>query len=166
MIIDSRQKLEQIADLCRSQRQTIVVASGGFDILLPEDISYLWNASIKANVLFVLIDSDEGIREKKSVKDPLLPAAARLEIVDSLWMVDFVFVMTDSDIVDLLKLINPDVYAFLSKPVDIIATREIDPEIDSLMGDRIAFIDAADQSYAQTFAKLYQYNNQAEKLEV
>src|SRR5678815_5065208 len=101
--------LERVADARRAGR-TIAFANGCFDLLHVGHVRYLDAAAQEADILIVAINDDESVRALKGKGRPILPAAARAELVAALRCVDFVVIFPESTVGPLLEAIRPDVH--------------------------------------------------------
>lgn len=72
------------------------ITSGVFDLLHPLQVLYLNNCAARCDKLFVLIDSDDMVREKKS-KSPIFNQNDRAYMVDNLACVTHVMIMRNLD---------------------------------------------------------------------
>ena len=101
--------LERVADARRAGR-TIAFANGCFDLLHVGHVRYLDAAAQEADILIVAINDDESVRALKGKGRPILPAAARAELVAALRCVDFVVIFPEPDVAPLLEALHPDVH--------------------------------------------------------
>ena len=86
----STEKATQTAKKLASQGKTIVLAGGCFDILHVGHLALLNEAKKQADVLFVLLESDESIKKLKGKNRPINTQEDRAKILESLEMVDCV----------------------------------------------------------------------------
>ena len=110
--------VEQAAKLSTKLKQSgksIVLAGGVFDILHSGHISFLDAARKQGDLLFILLESDENVRNKKGEGRPLNPQEDRSIVLSVLSSVDYIIPlrgMTKNDEYDKLILqIRPDVIA-------------------------------------------------------
>ena len=94
----------------RAAGRTIGLANGCFDLLHVGHVRYLQGAAAEADRLVVAVNGDESVRVLKGAGRPILPAAARAELVDGLRGVHYVIVFTDPTVERLLVLLKPDVH--------------------------------------------------------
>ena len=94
----------------RAAGQTIAFANGCFDLLHVGHVRYLQGAALEADRLVVAVNSDESERVLKGSGRPVLPAAARAELVAALRGVDYVVIFNDANVERLLNLLRPDVH--------------------------------------------------------
>jgi rfaE bifunctional protein nucleotidyltransferase chain/domain len=110
----------------RLQGKTIAFANGCFDILHVGHIRYLRDAAAEADRLVVAVNDDESVARLKGPGRPILPAAARAELVNALRGVAYVVIFGDPTVARLLTLIKPDVHCKgTDYTVDTVPEREI-----------------------------------------
>jgi FAD synthetase len=85
-----------------------VLATGTFDLLHPGHVYFLTQAKALGDELFVIVARDSNIIHKPK---PIIPEVQRLEMVNSLSMVDQAFLGSEKDIFEPLKQIKPDIIA-------------------------------------------------------
>ncbi len=103
---------KDISDICnklKKQNKIIVFTNGCFDILHLGHLRYLEEAKEQGDILVVGINSDRSVKKLKGHKRPIIPEHARSEMVAGLHCVDFVTVFDDTNPLQLIKLIKPDV---------------------------------------------------------
>ena len=105
----------KISTKFKQSGKTIVLAGGVFDILHSGHISFLDAAKKGGDLLFILLESDENVRNKKGEGRPLNPKENRSMVLSALPSVDYIIPlrgMTKNDEYDKLILqIRPDVIA-------------------------------------------------------
>ena len=69
--------------------QTVVVATGAFDLLHEDHADFLEIAKSQGDVLIVIVDSDEKV-SRKGPNRPLRPQANRARLIAALGCVDYV----------------------------------------------------------------------------
>lgn len=105
----------QIAEHVRKQGKSIVLAGGCFDILHIGHITFLEEAKEKGNILFVLLESDESISERKGDSRPINSQQTRAQVLAALEPVDYIVLLpplcknNDYDVI--IGGINPNVIA-------------------------------------------------------
>lgn len=94
----------------RNNHQSIVLTQGSFDMIHIGHGRYLNKAKSYGDILFVGVDSDEKVRERKGPDRPVVPEEERLEMLTYLRSVDHV-VLKDKNAPkwQLIQLIKPDV---------------------------------------------------------
>lgn len=83
-----------------------VLATGTFDLLHPGHILYLSEAKKKGDELYVIVARESMIKHKPK---PIIPDEQRVEMVNSLKIVDKAILGSESDIFDPIKAIKPDI---------------------------------------------------------
>ena len=151
MIVTEAELLAHVAD-DRRQGRTIALANGCFDILHVGHVRYLEGAAREADRLVVAINDDESVAALKGAGRPLVPAAARAEVVAALRGVSYVVVFPDRTVDRLLGDLRPDVHC---KGTDY--TVETVPEREAVRayGGRIAIVgDPKDHSTRDLLGRL------------
>jgi rfaE bifunctional protein nucleotidyltransferase chain/domain len=124
-------------DADRRAGRTIALANGCFDVLHVGHIRYLTAAAREADRLVVAINDDESVRALKGPGRPILPAAARAELVAALRGVHYVVIFPELTVERLLRQIRPDVHCKgTDYTVDTVPERDIVREY----GGRIAIV--------------------------
>lgn len=83
-----------------------VLATGTFDLLHPGHILYLSEAKKMGDELYVIVARESMIKHKPR---PIIPDEQRVEMVNSLKIVDKAVLGSESDIFDPIKEIKPDI---------------------------------------------------------
>lgn len=126
VIINSYAELPEVIKKYHSDNKTIVLTQGTFDMLHIGHARYLTEAKKYGDVLFVGVDSDEKVRQRKGPDRPVVPEAERTEMLTYLKSVDHVVLKpNEAEKWQLIKQMHPDV---------LIATQETytDAEIAEL----------------------------------
>lgn len=95
----------QISSKLNKQNKKIVLCGGCFDILHSGHINFLKEANKKADILMLILESDENIRKIKGVNRPINSQKNRSIVVSALSYVNYVIVLkgvTNSDFYDKL----------------------------------------------------------------
>jgi D-glycero-beta-D-manno-heptose 1-phosphate adenylyltransferase len=148
----TRSQLVERVGRDRTQRLTIALANGGFDLLHVGHVRYLEGAKREADRLIVAINSDASIRALKGPSRPALPESDRAELVAALRAVDYVVVFDEPTVAPLLELLKPDVHC---KGTDY--TVDTVPERETVLGygGRIAIVgDPKDHSTTDLLSRL------------
>ena len=135
----------------RAAERTIAFANGCFDLLHVGHVRYLRAAAAEADRLVVAINDDVRASEKGPGR-PVLPAAARAELVAAIRGVDYVTVFSEPTVAPLLALLRPDVHC---KGTDY--TVDTVPERETVRGygGRIAIVgDPKDHSTRDLLARI------------
>jgi len=103
-------------------KSTKVFVNGTFDILHYGHFRLLEAAAELGNKLYVAIDTDERIKEKKGEHRPFHNIMERKEMLESIKWVDNVFAFgSDNELITLIRAIDPDVYVigsdYKNKPI-------------------------------------------------
>lgn len=107
-------KAIEISKKLKKENKTIVLVGGCFDILHIGHIQFLKKAKEKADILFVLLESDSAIKKIKGITRPIHIQKERAEILSRIELVDYIvmlpFVPSEA-YDDLVISIHPDVIA-------------------------------------------------------
>ena len=94
----------------RAQGKRIVFTNGCFDLMHVGHTRYLQAARALGDVLVVGVNSDASIRTLDKAPDrPIVPEAQRAEVLAALGCVDFVVIFDESDPLQLITAVEPDV---------------------------------------------------------
>jgi rfaE bifunctional protein nucleotidyltransferase chain/domain len=114
----------KISNTLRDENKTIVLTGGCFDILHIGHIALLENAKKQGDILMVLLESDEKIKQLKGADRPIHTQQERALMLASLRYVDYVIVLpmmtNDEDYDNVVQTVKPHV----------IATTENDPQTE------------------------------------
>jgi rfaE bifunctional protein nucleotidyltransferase chain/domain len=147
----SREELAGRVEEDRRQGLTIAFANGCFDLLHVGHVRYLQAAAAEADRLIVAVNEDATAAAKGPGR-PILPAAARAELVAALRGVDYVVLFPEPTVAPLLTRLKPDVHC---KGTDY--TAESVPERETVLsyGGRIAIVgDPKDHSTRDLLARI------------
>ena len=94
----------------KKNNTTIVAVSGYFDPLHVGHLEYFVKAKELGDLLYVIVNSDFQAKLKKNTS--FMTENDRLEIIQSLRIVDKAFLSIDKDksVSNTLKMINPDIF--------------------------------------------------------
>jgi rfaE bifunctional protein nucleotidyltransferase chain/domain len=103
-------------------KYTKVFVNGTFDVLHYGHFKLLEAAAELGDKLYVAIDTDERIKEKKGDNRPFHNIMERKEMLESIVFVDKVFTFgSDEELITLIRAVNPDVYVigsdYRGKPI-------------------------------------------------
>ncbi|MBI4515113.1 MAG: D-glycero-beta-D-manno-heptose 1-phosphate adenylyltransferase [Deltaproteobacteria bacterium] len=119
----------------RRAGRRIVFTNGCFDLLHVGHVRYLSAARRLGDVLVVGVNSDVSVRRLgKGAGRPLVPQAARAEVLAALAPVDAVVIFTQDTPLALIELVQPDV---LVKGGDWRPERIVGAEIVRARGGRV-----------------------------
>lgn len=100
-----------LVDHHRAAGQALVFTNGCFDILHSGHVTCLEQAKALGVVLIVGVNSDQSVQQLKGPTRPVNPLADRMQVLSALSCVDYVVPFSDSSPRELIRLIQPDVYA-------------------------------------------------------
>jgi rfaE bifunctional protein nucleotidyltransferase chain/domain len=130
----------------------IAFANGCFDILHVGHVRYLEGAAREGDRLVVAINDDASERALKGPGRPILPAAARAELVAALRSVDYVVLFPELTVERLLRQLKPDVHC---KGTDYTVDTVPEREVVRSYGGRIAIVgDPKDHSTKELLSRL------------
>lgn len=90
-------------------KSTIALVTGCFDLLHPGHFKFLKFAKSKADNLFVALESDQYIRDKKGPSRPLFPQKIRQQNLSQLKSVDQIILLPKhTNYLKLLQKIKPN----------------------------------------------------------
>ncbi len=104
-----RSEVTTLGERLRREGKRIAFANGCFDLLHVGHIRFLQGAREQGDVLVVGVNSDRAVTKLKGRGRPLLPAAARAELVASLESADYVVIFDDTTAEAVLRDLRPDV---------------------------------------------------------
>lgn len=70
----------------------------------------LFEAASQGDVLIVAVNSDASIKQYKSLDRPIIPLQERMEMLSAISFVDYVTPFDETDPLQVLELIKPDVH--------------------------------------------------------
>ncbi len=91
--IISLQQAVSIANNLREGKKSIVLIGGCFDILHKGHIIFIEKARKKGDVLFLLLESDKSVRNKKGPERPINTQKDRAYVLSALRDVDFIVML-------------------------------------------------------------------------
>lgn len=150
--IEDHDALAEIIERLKAEGKRIVFANGCFDILHVGHVRYLYGARQCGDALVVAVNSDDSISVLKKRDKPIMPERERVEILESLEMIDFVTIFDEPTVDSLLLKLKPHVQA---KGTDY--TEENVPERETVLsyGGEIAIVgDPKDHSSREIIEKL------------
>ncbi|HKW01789.1 MAG TPA: adenylyltransferase/cytidyltransferase family protein [Vicinamibacterales bacterium] len=151
MIFSETELADRVAADRRAGRR-IAFANGCFDIIHVGHVRYLEGARAEGDRLIVAINDDDSVHALKGPGRPMLPAAARAELVAALRGVDYVTVFSGTTVAHLLERLKPDVHC---KGTDYTTDTVPERDVVRAYGGRIAIVgDPKDHSTKALVAKL------------
>ncbi|MDH5561188.1 MAG: D-glycero-beta-D-manno-heptose 1-phosphate adenylyltransferase [Deltaproteobacteria bacterium] len=107
--IFSLEELAPILQKSRDNNKKFVFTNGCFDIIHTGHTRYLFEARQAGDFLVVGVNSDRSISQIKGDKRPIIKLDERMEILASLYFVDFVFSFDEPDPCNALRKLKPDI---------------------------------------------------------
>ena len=151
-VLTSDADLVAVVDAEKRAGRTVGFANGVFDLLHVGHVRYLEGAKALVDRLVVAVNSDASVRGLKGEGRPILPEAARAELVASLRAVDYVIVFSEPTVERLLKQLTPDVHC---KGTDYTVESVPERDIVKAYGGRTAIVgDPKDHSTRDLLARL------------
>ena len=126
-----------IAADARAAQRRIVFTNGCFDLLHVGHVRYLAAARAAGDLLVVGINDDASVRRVKGPSRPLVPEAARAEVVAALAAVDYVSLFSEDTPLALIQAVQPDV---LVKGSDWAVDQVVGREVVEARGGRVLLI--------------------------
>jgi cytidyltransferase-like protein len=111
--------IDELAEIRnRHSDQKLVLTSGTFDLFHAGHLNYLEEVKKHGDVIIVLLSGDNRVRARKGPKRPIIGEADRAWILDSLKIVDYVFIdpskmspeTTDPIHAEILQKLQPNYY--------------------------------------------------------
>jgi len=102
--------LETLRPKLKRENLTLATLNGSFDLLHAGHLYMVHQASLQADRLIVLLNSDDSIRRYKSPLRPIVTLQYRLEMIAALEFVHFVSYFEETDPRAVLQRIRPDVH--------------------------------------------------------
>ncbi len=94
----------------RKDKETIVTLNGAFDILHVGHLEIIYQASLQASCLILLLNSDESIKAYKKKTRPINELSHRLCLISAISFISYVTWFEQSTPIKLLDIIKPDVH--------------------------------------------------------
>ena len=136
----------------RRTGRVIAFANGCFDVLHVGHVRYLEGARKEGDRLIVAVNDDGSVRGLKGEGRPILPAAARAELVAALRGVDYVVLFDTPNVEHLLRRFEPDVHC---KGTDYTVDTVPERDVVRAYGGRIAIVgDPKDHSTREWLARI------------
>lgn len=105
-----RDQLLSVLSSERAKGKRIVFTNGCFDLMHIGHTRYLQAAKALGDVLVVGVNSDVSVRTLDKAPDrPIVPEAQRAEVLAALGCVDFVVTFDESDPLQLITTVQPDI---------------------------------------------------------
>jgi rfaE bifunctional protein nucleotidyltransferase chain/domain len=107
--IVTRAEVAAIAAQARRDGRRVAFTNGCFDLLHVGHVRYLAAARNAGDLLIVGVNDDASVRRMKGPSRPLVPQAARAEVVAALAAVDHVTLFAEDTPYEVIRAIEPDV---------------------------------------------------------
>jgi rfaE bifunctional protein nucleotidyltransferase chain/domain len=95
----------------QSQGKAIVLTNGIFDLLHVGHVRCLEDARARGDYLVVAVNDDRSAEAVKGKGHPIVPIQERMEVLSTLWFVDYVTAFAEETAESLLRRFRPDFYA-------------------------------------------------------
>jgi D-beta-D-heptose 7-phosphate kinase/D-beta-D-heptose 1-phosphate adenosyltransferase len=135
--IVGREQLVAIAAEARRAGRRVVFTNGCFDLLHVGHVRYLAAARDAGDLLIVGINDDASVRRLKGPARPLVPEAARAEVVAALAAVDWVTLFGEDTPYELIRALAPDV---LVKGSDWAPDQVVGRDVVEARGGRVVLV--------------------------
>jgi len=93
----------------RNYSHKTVFTNGVFDLVHPGHLTYLAQAAGLGQRLIVGVNSDASVKRPKGNSRPIMPLAARMQLLAGLFYVDGVIAFDEDTPLELIKTLKPDV---------------------------------------------------------
>lgn len=100
---------EKVSQL-RKENKKIATLNGSFDLLHVGHLKIILEAKSQADILIMALNTDQSIKAYKSEKRPIIPLEQRLEMIAALEAVDFVTYFNETNPINILEIIKPDIH--------------------------------------------------------
>jgi rfaE bifunctional protein nucleotidyltransferase chain/domain len=113
-IIYNNNHLKLVVDDLKSQKKTIILSSGCFDIIHVGHLNTLSIAKKMGDILIVCLSSDEQIKKLKGKDRPINNYQDRIDLFKTIDYVDFIVLYNEENIKDegslgvIMKIVDPD----------------------------------------------------------
>ena len=95
----------------RDEGKKLVFTNGHFDLLHVGHVDYLEKARALGDALFVGLNSDASTRRLKGEARPIVPEELRARMLTALKPVTAVIIFDEDTAINLIRALQPDVYA-------------------------------------------------------
>lgn len=117
MIVSKKEELKKIITEFQQSGKRVLVKKGVFDIIHPGHIYAIDMFSKEADVVVILLQSDEFTRMKKGETRPINTQSQRAQVIDGIKGVDYVFQDKSNsreEYIEFLEYLRPDIIAVTS----------------------------------------------------
>jgi len=108
-IIDPKD-ISGLITLLRKDRKTIATLNGSFDLLHAGHLYIIEEAKKSADILIMLLNTDNSIKGYKGPDRPIISLNHRLELISALQNVDYVSYFDEATPISILSRIKPNVH--------------------------------------------------------
>ncbi len=117
--IISTDKIGSVSNRLKKQGRIVVLVGGCFDILHPGHVIFLEKAKKAGDILIVILESDQKVKELKGANRPVYIQAERAMVLSALAAVDYVVMLpyleNTAGYDELISKIDPGVIATTAK---------------------------------------------------
>lgn len=93
----------------RNYSHQTVFTNGVFDLIHPGHLTYLAAAAGLGQRLIIGVNSDASVKRLKGDSRPIMPLAARMQLLAGLFYVDGVIAFDEDTPLELIKALQPDI---------------------------------------------------------
>lgn len=123
-----RQDARQFIKMMKQAGRHVVIVTGCFDLLHMGHVKFLKQAKSSGDALVVGIEDDDRVCAFKGIFRPINSILQRVEVMEALTFVDFVFIISGSPNAD-LKMFYKRLHKYLG--ADALAITEGDPDVQA-----------------------------------
>lgn len=136
-VVDRPTAVARVTEARRSGKR-VVFTNGCFDLLHVGHVRYLADARAAGDFLVVGVNADASVRRlAKGPERPLVPQAARAEVLAALGAVDLVTIFEEDTPADIIAALLPDV---LVKGADWAPDQVVGREVVEANGGRVLLV--------------------------
>ncbi len=117
MIIKEKSELKKIIDSAKNSGKSVLIKKGVFDIVHPGHIYAIDMFKKEADIVIILIQSDEFTKKKKGPNRPINNQEQRALVMDGLKGVDYTYLDKSNsreEYIDFLNYLKPTILAMTS----------------------------------------------------
>jgi D-beta-D-heptose 7-phosphate kinase/D-beta-D-heptose 1-phosphate adenosyltransferase len=130
-----------VATAARAAGRRVVFTNGCFDLVHVGHVRYLAAARAEGDLLIVGLNGDASVQRLKGPMRPLVPEAARAEVLAALACVDWVTIFDEDTPAELVAALQPDV---LVKGADWAPDRVVGRDVVEARGGRVVLVPVVD----------------------
>jgi D-beta-D-heptose 7-phosphate kinase/D-beta-D-heptose 1-phosphate adenosyltransferase len=135
-VVDRATAVAKIAEARRAGKR-VVFTNGCFDLMHVGHVRYLAAARDAGDLLVVAINDDASVRRLKGPERPLVPEAARAEVLAALSAVDYVTTFSEDTPAEIIAALRPDV---LVKGADWAPDQVVGRDVVEANGGRVVLV--------------------------